>query len=442
MIEKKTPKVSDGAEPEIPAATPAIAPEPDDLASAGPAAPEPHFEDRDEEEAVRDDYEIDPVEEARKRKQRSDMIFYGGIALVALVVGYISYPHFKKYFVKDEPQTHQLAGVPFPAAAAKNHFLLSSDEPKPQAPAGGIAGGAPIGAVGSPNDPDSSPPPVAVAPDSHADLPTTVAPRAADTARADIDALTGSSGATAPADKTPQPATPVFGTDTVAVAPPAPAPSSPAPAVAQAAPSSAAVPAPAPSKAESQTSSPQAQAKPGAATPPGRQASQAGALPLPAVVASGAGTPPPAPSQADAAPGQLGDLAGKVSALQGSVASLASSRDATNARLQQIQASLDRLQQQIGDLARISGAPAGPPKNAAARDAAVRKAQPVAAARPAGKWELRSATPDMALLGHPGDQDLHKVMVGDMVSGLGRITSIAEHDGNWVVQGTSGRVVQ
>ncbi len=56
--------------------------------------------------------------------------------------------------------------------------------------------------------------------------------------------------------------------------------------------------------------------------------------------------------------------------------------------------------------------------------------------------EIRSAQPGKAWVARPGDNDLQSVSVGDSLPGLGRVTSIAQVGGRWVVEGTRGRLTQ
>lgn len=58
------------------------------------------------------------------------------------------------------------------------------------------------------------------------------------------------------------------------------------------------------------------------------------------------------------------------------------------------------------------------------------------------EWALRSAQPGNATLSPKGSNDLHRVEVGDTVAGLGRIQSIAQENGRWVVRGSKGTVSQ
>ncbi len=57
-------------------------------------------------------------------------------------------------------------------------------------------------------------------------------------------------------------------------------------------------------------------------------------------------------------------------------------------------------------------------------------------------WELKSAQPGRAWVSKKGQSSVQEVSVGDNLSGVGRVTSIAPMQGRWVVQGTSGSIKQ
>lgn len=83
-------------------------------------------------------------------------------------------------------------------------------------------------------------------------------------------------------------------------------------------------------------------------------------------------------------------------------------------------------------------------KKPAARKAANKTATTTSASSrassSANKWELRGAQPGQAMLARQDGNDLRIVRVGDSISGIGQVTSISQSGGNWVVQGTSGRI--
>ncbi len=59
-----------------------------------------------------------------------------------------------------------------------------------------------------------------------------------------------------------------------------------------------------------------------------------------------------------------------------------------------------------------------------------------------GRWVLRAAQPGKAWVSRPGQRDMQSLVVGDTLSGIGRITDISFTNGRWVVQGTKGRINQ
>jgi intracellular multiplication protein IcmG len=62
--------------------------------------------------------------------------------------------------------------------------------------------------------------------------------------------------------------------------------------------------------------------------------------------------------------------------------------------------------------------------------------------KPAITWELRSAQSGKASVAIKGSGDIQDVEPGDVLKGVGKITSITRQNGQWVVQGTTGRIVQ
>lgn len=55
-------------------------------------------------------------------------------------------------------------------------------------------------------------------------------------------------------------------------------------------------------------------------------------------------------------------------------------------------------------------------------------------------WTMKSAKPGRAVLADAKTGDLKTVSVGDTLSGVGKVTSIAEGPTGWVVQGTQGKI--
>ncbi|MCK5555022.1 MAG: hypothetical protein KAI76_02190 [Alphaproteobacteria bacterium] len=61
----------------------------------------------------------------------------------------------------------------------------------------------------------------------------------------------------------------------------------------------------------------------------------------------------------------------------------------------------------------------------------------------APEWVLKSARPGMAWVSKKGSSELHAVIVGEMLEGIGKINAIVkDSSGYWVVDGVSGRISQ
>ncbi len=57
-------------------------------------------------------------------------------------------------------------------------------------------------------------------------------------------------------------------------------------------------------------------------------------------------------------------------------------------------------------------------------------------------WELRAAQPGRAWVSKTGSKDMQGVVVGETLSGVGKITGILYQNGRWIVQGTQGQILQ
>lgn len=67
---------------------------------------------------------------------------------------------------------------------------------------------------------------------------------------------------------------------------------------------------------------------------------------------------------------------------------------------------------------------------------------PRPAAEPAVRWVLKGAQPGRAMVARSGEDDIQNVAVGDTLPGIGRITAITYQDGKWVVEGVKGSIFQ
>ncbi len=58
------------------------------------------------------------------------------------------------------------------------------------------------------------------------------------------------------------------------------------------------------------------------------------------------------------------------------------------------------------------------------------------------QWELRAAQPGKAWVSQKGREDLQPIVIGDTLSGLGRITAISFNNNRWIVTGQNGSIKQ
>lgn len=156
----------------------------------------------------------------------------------------------------------------------------------------------------------------------------------------------------------------------------------------------------------------------------------------------------------DQANQQLGQVTNMVAA-SASPSSAPSSKE--------MQDKIDRLEQQVASLSRAAPAlsvpatstdegisepkPMAPAHTHAHAHKAVHKTpahKPVVkkvAAPAAPQWVLRAATPGQAwVASDETSHDLKPVKVGDELAGIGRVTAIQQQDGNWIVQGSKGKI--
>ncbi len=158
-----------------------------------------------------------------------------------------------------------------------------------------------------------------------------------------------------------------------------------------------------------------------------------------------------------------GALEGRVADIERSNAALSDKVETTNDKIDQLVNSIAGLESQIKAIAvQAEKAPAvqakpkaapAKPKPAPAKTVTKKTTAPKAAPKPvaqakskpkvvATSWKLRSAQPGKATISAKNSQDMRSVEVGQTISGLGRITSIAQENGKWVVRGTKSSVSQ
>lgn len=89
----------------------------------------------------------------------------------------------------------------------------------------------------------------------------------------------------------------------------------------------------------------------------------------------------------------------------------------------------------------VAAAPA--PRKAVSRPAAEEstRSAPKKAA-PAVRWVLKSAQPGRAMVSRAGEHEMRSIAVGDTLPGVGRVVQIYQGSGGWIVEGTTGRILQ
>ncbi|MEM6780463.1 MAG: hypothetical protein AAF569_01210, partial [Pseudomonadota bacterium] len=70
------------------------------------------------------------------------------------------------------------------------------------------------------------------------------------------------------------------------------------------------------------------------------------------------------------------------------------------------------------------------------------QAKPKPRAQQRRSWELRAAMPGKAWVSQKGQSEMRSVVVGDSLSGVGRVTAITYNNGLWLVEGTQGQIRQ
>lgn len=73
---------------------------------------------------------------------------------------------------------------------------------------------------------------------------------------------------------------------------------------------------------------------------------------------------------------------------------------------------------------------------------AVEKKQVKPVTKPAPKWKLRSAQPGAAVIYDPQSGEMKNIEVGSKVAGIGKVKSISQVNGKWVVKGSAGKISQ
>lgn len=138
---------------------------------------------------------------------------------------------------------------------------------------------------------------------------------------------------------------------------------------------------------------------------------------------------------------RLDSLAQQIESRNASVVATQTSSAGESSAVAAMENTIRNLEKRIETLSRAKEIQSASKPAAAPRKTPVKTSKPK---RPAAavKWELRGASPGNAYVAEKGTQNLRTVGIGDSLSGVGRITSIAVESGRWVVRGTSGNIYQ
>ncbi|GEM_PF-1812691 len=110
------------------------------------------------------------------------------------------------------------------------------------------------------------------------------------------------------------------------------------------------------------------------------------------------------------------------------------------AEIEQLRESVDKLEQRI---AKMEGEPRKPvAKTSSGSSGSSARSGSGGASAKASQWILKSAQPGKAMVSRKGESDLIDISIGETLAGLGRVTGIFMQDGQWIVQGTNGKISQ
>jgi hypothetical protein len=411
-----------------------------------------------------DDLDSDLDDQMAARKRQGQRIFYGAIVAFGLLIVFIGYQQFAPMFHRQATNTPVAVKAPVATPPASKVAANTNNTLPPPAlnPASGInPGAAPIpampGAATGNNPaagsamPDSGGVPALPGAVNPSQMPAGAMPVGQGQPVPFLGGQPQPGSAGMPAMPTPAGTPPATANPALPVGSPSPTPGQ-----------MPANPVPGPNLNPAMAMKPMP--VPGTAMPASSAAAGAGLMPPASAFGTQAGNPAqpgqgsqmPAPqmqkpAMASVNPTAVSGSDPRIEDLASKVASLQASQKVTAGQLQQIQASLDALQKQIGQVSvtptrgRAAGVAESAPAKPAAAPHRVHRAVTAEAIAPVSHrgslgWVLRSATPSGALLGHSSTGELQRVAVGDVVTGLGRITYIGERNGRWVVQGSNGSV--
>ena len=140
---------------------------------------------------------------------------------------------------------------------------------------------------------------------------------------------------------------------------------------------------------------------------------------------------------------KLADLDGRMNELETALESLEVPA-ISGKEIADLKAALARLEGKVDGLSKggVSVASASAP--AKKKVAAVKEQVPTPAKVKAESvsWVLKSAQPGKAIVSKAGQAEVYSVSIGDKLEGIGKITSVEQKDGMWVVQGSAGKITQ
>lgn len=145
--------------------------------------------------------------------------------------------------------------------------------------------------------------------------------------------------------------------------------------------------------------------------------------------------------------GNINELSEKLELIFGRLdqmeAQISTLRQSDEVDLKEVSTEVERLKATIKNLSTAAPAQVKPKvvKKAAPKKSSAKK-QSSASQKVAPSWELRAAQPGKAWVSKKGSRDIEPVIVGDNLSGVGRIQSISYVSGKWIIQGTSGSIRQ
>lgn len=165
----------------------------------------------------------------------------------------------------------------------------------------------------------------------------------------------------------------------------------------------------------------------------------------------------------DTNPDRLNELEAQITALNSNLASLASKVDAlsqtqtqtvsndtpvVNQTISSLKNTVERLEGQIKTMRNTINAQTTQNSQVRANApqkttrATVKKINKTPATTVSSRWVLRGAMPDEAVISNKRSGSVLTVKPGERISGIGTVKSISNKDGQWVVQGTTGRIIQ